>query len=91
MAGIGSLLNRFRPNRPDPEDSARVKGWVRELLGLGDEVVVTVSEIACTDPACPGLETVILVLRPGEKAQAYKSPGSVVTQTRPQIEAAVKG
>jgi hypothetical protein len=70
MAGLGDLLNRFRPNRPDPEDSARIKAWVRETLALPDDAVVTVSEIACTDPACPGLETVILVMRPGEKAQA---------------------
>jgi hypothetical protein len=64
---------------------------VREILDLPEGAIVTVSEIACTDPACPGLETVMLVMRPGEKTTAYKSPGSVVVQTRPLIETAVRG
>jgi hypothetical protein len=89
--GLGDLLQRFRPTRPDTADSDRIKGWVRTMLALSDETIVTVSEIACTDPACPGLETVILVMRPGEKAMAYKSFGSVVVQTRPLIEKAVAG
>ncbi len=29
-------------------------------------------EIICADPACPGSETVILVMKPGEKTRAYK-------------------
>lgn len=91
MAGLGSLLDRFRPARPDPEDSARVKGWVREALALGDDDTVTVNEIACTDPACPGLETVILVMRPGEATRAFKAPGSLVVQTLPTIRKALAG
>ena len=50
---------------------------------------VTVNEIACNDPACPGLETVILVMREGAKTRAYKSRGSALVQTRPEIEAAL--
>ena len=42
----------------------RIKMWVREALSLSDEVAVTVSEINCRDPACPGVETVILVMIP---------------------------
>jgi hypothetical protein len=87
MSGrLGSLLDRFRTARPDAEDSARVKAWVREILALSDDATVSVNEIACTDPACPGLETVILVMRPGAKTKGYKSPGSLVVQTRPAIE-----
>jgi hypothetical protein len=89
MSRLGALLDRFRPPRADPEDAARVKGWVREILALGEEAALSVNEIACTDPACPGLETVILLMRPGEKTRAFKSPGSLVVQTRPMIEKAV--
>jgi hypothetical protein len=92
MAGrLGSLLDRFRPARPDAEDMERVRGWVRACLSLGEDDTVAVNEIACTDPACPGLETVILVMRKGEKTQAFKSPGSLVVQTRPGIEKALAG
>jgi hypothetical protein len=91
MSGrLASLFDRFRPQRADPEDAARVKGWVREILALGGSDTVTANEVACTDPACPGLETIILVMRDGEKTRAYKSPGSLVVQTRPMIETALK-
>lgn len=86
---LADLLGRFRREQPDRETVDRIKGWVRAALGAGDDVVVTVSEIACTDPACPGQETVILVMRPGEPTRACKSRGSLVVQTRPQIEAAL--
>jgi len=42
----------------------RIKMWVREALSLSDEVAVTVSEINCRDPGCPGVETAILVMVP---------------------------
>ncbi len=86
---LSGLLARFKPSRPDPDSIARVKGWVRETLALPEDASVTVNEIACTDPACPGLETVILVMRPGAATVAYKARGSVVVQTRPIIEKAL--
>lgn len=89
MSRLDSLLDRFRPARTDPEDAARVKIWVREILALGEEATISVTEIACTDPACPGLETVILLMRQGETTRAFKSGGSLVAQTRPLIEKAL--
>jgi len=50
----------------------RLKTRVRELLGLAETAVVAVNEILCADPSCPGTETVILVMQPGAKTQAYK-------------------
>ncbi|CAN7718244.1 hypothetical protein [Bosea sp. LjRoot237] len=52
--------------------AAQVKRQVRELLGLPDNAVIAVNEILCADPACPGTETVILVMKPGEKTRAFK-------------------
>ncbi|MHB2165433.1 hypothetical protein [Alsobacter sp. R-9] len=86
---LSDLLSRFRPNRPDPEDVQRVKDWVREILLLAEADEVTVSEITCNDPSCPGLETVILVMRSGRKTQAYRLRGSLVVQTRPLVEKAL--
>ena len=50
----------------------RLKTGVRELLGLAETAAVAVNEILCADPSCPGTETVILVMQPGAKTQAYK-------------------
>jgi hypothetical protein len=52
--------------------SAQVKRQVRELLDLPENAVIAVNEILCADPACPGTETVILVMTPGEKTRAFK-------------------
>ena len=86
---LGDVLGRFRREAPDRESAERIKGWVRTALALPEDAAVTVSEIACTDPACPGQETVILVMRPGEPTRAAKSRGSLVVQTRPMIAAAL--
>lgn len=50
----------------------RLKAQVRELLGLPESAAIAVNEILCADPACPGTETVILVMKPGDKTRAYK-------------------
>ena len=50
----------------------RLKVQVSEHLGLPETAAIAVNEIICADPACPGNETVILVMKPGEKTRAYK-------------------
>lgn len=63
-----------RQNRPKPgrEAAGQVKGWISAALALGPETPVTVSEIVCRDPSCPGTETVMLVMERGRKTRAYK-------------------
>ncbi|PZO04141.1 MAG: hypothetical protein DCF30_01545 [Hyphomicrobiales bacterium] len=49
-----------------------MKTWARDRLGLPGAAAIAVNEIICADPACPGTETVILVMNPGEKTRAFK-------------------
>ena len=37
----------------------RVKEWTRDRFGLAKGVAILVSEIACSNPGCPPLETVV--------------------------------
>ncbi len=54
-------------------DAARVlSDMVRQALALEEEATVSISEISCGDPACGGAETVVLVMRPGQRTQAAK-------------------
>lgn len=65
----------FRRQTDDParaDASRRVAALVRAALGLGEDDHVTVSEIACGDPACGGAETVVLIMRAGRKTEAQK-------------------
>lgn len=54
--------------------SKQVKAWIRESLALPDDAAVSVSEINCRDPACPGVETVALVMVPGETTRMVRIP-----------------
>ncbi|WP_030609344.1 hypothetical protein [Streptomyces sclerotialus] len=50
-------------SRPQPSPKVReLKEAVRALLGLDDDTAVVIRELACTEPGCPPLETVIAVL-----------------------------
>jgi len=46
-------------NRPFAE---RIRGWVREALGLGEGSTISVLEMRCPDPDCPPHETIIAIL-----------------------------
>lgn len=70
MALFGALFGR-KPAR-DEAQLARLRDWARAALGDPPGLEVTISEIDCGDPACPGLETFFLVMRPGEATQAAK-------------------
>jgi hypothetical protein len=44
------------------EQLSELKQSVRRLLDLDDDTTVMVSQLACSEPGCPPLETVIAVL-----------------------------
>ena len=48
------------------EATRRLKDLTRQVLKLDEDSAVTISELACRDPGCPELETIIAVLRKGE-------------------------
>ena len=64
----------FGSRRPRPEDEARrrVEAWVRAACAFEAGTILKVNEIVCPDPACPGFETVILVMEPGQRTYARK-------------------
>lgn len=47
--------------RTAPGRAAMVKRWVIERLDLGEADLVTVAELACQEPGCPPVETVVTV------------------------------
>lgn len=73
------------------EQAGRIKALVRELLGLPEAAAIAVNEIICADPACPGTETVILVMNPGEKTRAYKVQMAMAEVTPEALATALRG
>jgi hypothetical protein len=65
----------------DPEHTRAIKRWTRELLHLGDDDVVTVSQLPCHDPGCPLVETVVTVYSPDRtRAWAFTRPKFALTR-----------
>jgi hypothetical protein len=67
-----------------------VKAWAREALEANPDTAFAVNEIACPDPACPGIETVILVMEPGAKTRACKVAKPLNEVTEQDIRAALE-
>lgn len=73
MGALGSLLERFRPKKPDPAVVSAIRTWVFEHIDpSAEDITVSVNEIDCNDPACPGVETVVLIIEKGKKTRACK-------------------
>ncbi|MEM9135475.1 MAG: hypothetical protein AAF962_26460 [Actinomycetota bacterium] len=74
--------------RRDPEAVARVRAWVRGEID-DDETTVLVTELACTEPGCPPLETVIGLLgADGQVQHKLHKPLAEVTQA--DVEGALR-
>jgi hypothetical protein len=73
LARFGAFLRgALGAPKTDADAVRRVKDLTRKILHASDDTVFAVNEIVCADPACPGLETVILVMAPGVKTRACK-------------------
>ncbi|MCC2650123.1 MAG: hypothetical protein K0R61_1835 [Microvirga sp.] len=92
VALFGAFMRgTFGLPKPDREAVERVKGLARSALQLSPETAFAVNEIACNDPGCPGLETVVLVMEPGRKTRALKVPKPLDEVMEQDILAALEG
>ena len=49
--------------RAAPGRASMLKGWVTGRLGLTEADLVSIAELACHEPGCPPVETVVTVHR----------------------------
>ncbi len=74
----------------DRDGNGRVKGYVFEALGRNPDIALSVSEIICRDPGCPGTETIILVMAPGRKTAACKVQKPMAEVSEDDVRDALK-
>ena len=87
---FGALLGGlFGASKLEREVVDRVRAWALAALQPADGLAITVNEIVCTDPSCPGIETVILVMAPGRPTRAAKVPKAIEAVTEQDIRAAL--
>lgn len=60
------------PRRSNLERIRRIKKVLHQVLGLSDDVMVTIAELACLEEGCAPIETVIGLLRPDLPQLQYK-------------------
>jgi hypothetical protein len=90
VALFGAFLRgAFGLPKPDRQAIDRVKDFARAALQAPPETAFAVNEIACNDPGCPGIETVILVMEPGVKTRAYKVAKPLNDVTEQDIHSAL--
>ncbi|GJE14422.1 hypothetical protein [Methylobacterium longum] len=54
------------------EIAARLKRELAQALALGGADALAVNEIACADPGCPDMETIVLVMRADEPTRGLR-------------------
>ena len=52
--------------------AARLKESIALHFDLGPDDAIAVNEIACADPGCPDMETIVLLMRAGEPTRALR-------------------
>lgn len=73
----------------DREATDRVRTHAAGMLAdSGAEI--TVSEIICLDPSCPGTETVMLIMSAGAKTRAAKVTKAATDVTEEDVRAALR-
>ena len=88
---LGAFIKgAFGAGKPDPDAIRRVKSWARVALEASPDTAFAVNEIACTDPGCPGIETVVLVMEPGVKTRACKVAKALAEVTEQDIGEALR-
>jgi hypothetical protein len=84
---VRTVLNR----RADAAKLRDIKAWTREVLRLSDEVAVMVTELKCSEPDCPPLETLIAVLHGSSRTAQYRIAAALDAVDWPQVAAALLG
>jgi hypothetical protein len=80
------MLGLFqRRPRPDAEAAQRLKGWIADLMALGDRDHVAVAELACHEPGCPDLETVATVTLADGRRFVLRFPSALREVTEDQV------
>jgi hypothetical protein len=80
------MIDFLRP-RPhnDPERVAVIKAWVAEAFHIPNGATVMVTELRCSEPGCPPLETVIAILNEADRTQQHKLHKAMAQVTRGDV------
>ena len=68
-----AMRHLFQSRSPgDPQHIAAVKRWAADAFQLTEDTTIMVTELRCTEPGCPPLETVMALFHPQTGTRQYK-------------------
>lgn len=85
---VNPFARKQRPRYPEAID--HIKATVRAVLNLPDEVVVSVTELACREAGCPDIETVVAILAAGRKPLTVRFHTSIPDITDAELDATLR-
>lgn len=89
---MSSFINPFARRNPAlPAKSQEIKAWIKEAKGLEESVIVSVTEVACRESGCPDIETVIGIMRPGERIETIRVHKAIADLTQDDLKSMVEG
>lgn len=81
-------MNLFQTKRaPSVGRAAQIKEWVSRYFGLPQSTTLIVSELQCTEPGCPPLETVIALFYEDGRSTQRKLHKALAEVTEPDVRA----
>jgi hypothetical protein len=86
-----NLMFRGRTTNDGAARKREIKAWVIEALALPAEATVMVTELACKEPGCPPIETVIAVLRGPKDTLQFKAHRAAVDLDKDAVVALLRG
>jgi len=86
-------MSLFGPPKDEHRGSAirALKALAGPLFGAGDDDAIMVSELQCTEPGCPPIETVVALLRAGSATRQIKVHKPALEVTEEDLRAAFDG
>jgi len=73
-------MNLFSQSKPkaEPEKIRAVKDWVYRILEVDSSISISISQLACREPGCPPIETVIAILStPVQQHKIHKAVNDI--------------
>ena len=81
-------MNLFAPKTPpNAAKVEEIRAWITGRFRLADDVIVLVSELRCSEPGCPPLETVIAIMAGPGQCRQFKVHKSVAAISDADLEA----
>jgi hypothetical protein len=85
---VNPLARRRAPGYPEAID--RLKAATREQLHLANDIVISVTELACRDPGCPDVETIIAILTADKNPRMVRFHKRIVEIDGSELAAALR-